>query len=261
MEADARARLVELLATARREARQIRNLAADLVPGTRAEACAVNGLVAERLGWPRLGWKIAATTPEMQQRLRTGEPIYGQTFERFAVPSPARFRHAELLDPLVECEFFFRLERPLPPRAAAYSHDEVADAVAACHAGIEVAECRFPLDELPAVTAVLADGAASGRYVIGPAIGGWRDRDLAAMPVVLEVDGVVRRRGTGADVMGHPLAPLVWLANQRSAIGDGLAAGALVSTGTATGMLLAKAGQHMRATFGGTFAVEVAFDG
>jgi len=254
-------RLADLLVTARREGRQIRNLAPDLVPATRTEACAVNGVVADKLSWPLLGWKIAATTPEMQQRLRTGEPIYGRTFERFAVASPARFRHAELLDPLVECEFFFRLSHPLPPRPEPYSDAEVADAVAACHAGIEVAECRFPLDELPPVTAVLADGAASGRYVIGPKIDGWRTRDLAAMTVVLEVDGTVRRRGTGADVMGHPLAPLVWLANQRSAWGDGLAAGALVSTGTATGMLLAKAGQRMRATFGDAFTVDVSFDG
>ncbi len=260
MDTNAERRLVERLVTARRECRQIRDLAPDLVPATRTEACAVNGLVAGQLGWPLLGWKIAATTPEMQQRLRTGEPIYGRTFERFAVASPARFRHAELLDPLVECEFFFRLGRPLPARASPYTTTEVADAVAACHAGIEVAECRFPLDELPPVTAVLADGAASGRYVIGPEIDGWRTRDLAAMPVVLEVDGIARRRGTGADVMGHPLAPLVWLANQRSAWGDGLAAGALVSTGTATGMLLAKSGQQMRATFGEKFVVEAAFD-
>ncbi|MGE0766726.1 MAG: 2-keto-4-pentenoate hydratase [Hyphomicrobiaceae bacterium] len=253
-------RLAELLAAARRDGRQIRDLPLDLSPATNAAGYRVNALVAATLGWPQLGWKIAATTPAMQQRLRTTEPIYGRTYSRFETSSPARFRRGELLDPLIECEFFFRLARALPARAEPYGPDEVADAVATVHAGVEVAECRFPLDALPAIPAILADGAASGRYVVGPVIENWRNRDLAAMPVTLEVNGTPRRSGTGADVMGDPLVPLVWLANARSALGKGLAAGALVSTGTATGMLLANAGDRMMARFGETAAVELAFD-
>jgi 2-keto-4-pentenoate hydratase len=252
-------RLADLLVAARREGRQIRDLPDDLIPATAAEGYLVNRLVAEGLGWAPLGWKIAATTRVMQQRLRTSEPIYGRTFARFETPSPARLPHAELLDPLVECEFFFRLARGLPARPRPYTRAEVADAVGSVHAGIEVAECRFPREALPPVPAVLADGAASGRYVVGSDIADWRTLDLAAMAVTLEIGGVVRRRGSGSEVMGHPLEPLVWLANVRSSWGDGLAAGALVSTGTATGMLLAGPGDHAVARFGGTIAVEIAF--
>ncbi|MBS0242605.1 MAG: fumarylacetoacetate hydrolase family protein [Proteobacteria bacterium] len=255
-----RERLAELLAGARREGRQVRELPDDLLPDDAAEAYVVNGLVAKALGWQELGWKIAATTPVMQARLRTSEPIYGRTFAKFAVGSPARFSRAKLLDPLIECEFFFRLGKSLPARATPYARDEVSDAVASVHAGVEVAECRFPLDALPPVPAVLADGAASGRYVVGREIADWRTADLAGTSVTLEVNGEVRRSGVGADVMGHPLEPLVWLANARSAVGDGLAAGALVSTGTATGMLLAKAGDRMVARFGGEASVELVFD-
>jgi 2-keto-4-pentenoate hydratase len=61
--------------------------------------------------------------------------------------------------------------------------------------------------------------------------------------------------------MGDPINPLVWLANARAAQGDGLAAGALVSTGTTTGMLLAKPGDVMEARFGGECCVEVRFTG
>ncbi len=260
MPPDARQRLADLLAAARRDRRQLRDLPPDWLPRSMAEGYAVNGLVAERLGWELLGWKIAATTPVMQQRLRTGEPIYGRTYRTFEAASPARVPHAALLDPLVECEFFFRLGAALPPRTAPYEAAEVAAAVATVHAGVEIAECRFPLDALPSIPAILADGAASGRYIIGAGIADWRIRDLAAMSVVLEVNGTVRRTGSGADVMGDPLAPLVWLANARSAWGDGLAAGALVSTGTATGMLLAKPGDHMVAHFDGRPAVEIIFD-
>ncbi len=230
------------------------------MPASAAEGYAVNDLVAKGLGWSPLGWKIAGTNPVMQQRLRTGEPIYGRSFAQFETTSPANFRHPDLLDPIVECEFFFRLGPALPAREKPYTYDEVADAVAVALAGVEVAECRFPLDALPAMPAILADGAANGRYVIGTEITDWRSRDLGAMPVTLEVNGEVRRRGSGAEIMGHPLNALVWLANARSAWGDGLAAGALVSTGTATGMLLAKPGDRMIARFDGQPAVELAFD-
>lgn len=254
---DDRAELARLLADARRERRQIGALPSHLVPPTSDDGYRTNGLVADALGWPLLGWKIAATTPEMQQRLRTTEPIYGRTYRRFETTSPATIRHAELLDPLIECEFFFRLARDLPARTAPYEAAEVAAAVGGCHAGIEIAECRFPLNALPTIPAILADGAASGRYVVGPEIPDWRETDLAAMSVSLAVGGTVRRVGTGADVMGHPLSPLVWLANARSRWGDGLTAGTLVSTGTATGMLLAKPGDQLRATYGGTLTIEL----
>ncbi len=260
MHSDTLQRLAEMLIAARRDGRQIATLPPELVPETPAEGYAVNALVAEGLGWEPLGWKIAGTNPVMQQRLRLGEPIYGRSYKRFEVQSPARFTHVELLDPIVECEFFFRLGRDLPPRVASYGHDEVADAVAGVFAGVEVAECRFPIDRLPAIPAILADGAASGRYVIGGEISGWRARDLAAMQVVLSVNGQVRRSGSGREIMGDPIKALIWLANARSAWGDGLVAGSLISTGTATGMLLAKRGDVMRATFGDAAAVELSFE-
>lgn len=251
--------LAGLLAAARHDGRQIAALDPGLLPPTHDAAYTVNARVAARLGWEQLGWKIAATTAEMQRRLRTNVPIYGRTFTRFLLSSPATLVHGDLLDPLVECEFFFRLGRALPPRDEPWRTEEVADVVAAVHTGIEIAECRFPRACLPPVPAVLADGAASGHYVIGPEIPNWRCRNLAAMPVVLEVDGILRRTGNGHDVMGDPLAPLVWLANERSRLGDGLAAGALVSTGTATGMLLAKRGERMRARFGTGLEITVDF--
>jgi 2-keto-4-pentenoate hydratase len=62
-------------------------------------------------------------------------------------------------------------------------------------------------------------------------------------------------------VMGDPLAPLLWLAEERRRLGGGLSAGETVSTGSCTGMLPVRAGQRVRAVFGGTAAVEIAFEG
>lgn len=249
-------RLATLLAEARRNARQIHNLPPELVPATVDDAYATNRLVAERLGWETLGWKIAGTTPAMREKLRVPGPIYGRTYRRFAAASPAILGHAELLDPLVECEFFVTLAHDLPPRTTPWTMAEVIDAVASVHAGIEVAECRFPMADLPALPAILADGSASGRYVFGDAIAHWR-AGLASIPVEMEVDGTVRRHGTGADVMGDPLAPLLWLAEERRRWGDGLRAGEMISTGSTTGMFPVRPGQYIRAAFGGQAEVRI----
>lgn len=268
MTPEARDHLAGLLAGARRDRRQIAALPDDLLPASHDEGYRVNAMVAERLGrepgWQPLGWKIAGTNPVMKQRLKTPSPIYGRTYRRFLMETPAAFDHGALLDPIIECEIFFRLGSDLPMRGTAYTRDEVATAVSACHAGIEVAECRFPLAALPAMPAILADGAASGRYVLGPEIKSWREPSLAAMAITLAVNGAVRRTGTPREVMEHPLAALVWLANERANpdLGwpEGLKAGEIVSTGTCTGMLLAKRGDRMVASFDGTGEINLAFD-
>lgn len=252
--------LAGLLVDARRAAAQIANLPAWLVPPTIDAAYRVNALVAERLGWAPLGWKIAATTDAVRAKLRTDGPIYGRTYRKFRHASPARLRHSELLDPLVECEFFVTLATDLPPRSQPWTMADIIAAVATVHAGIEVAECRFPMAALPPLPAILADGSASGRYVFGGEIGDWRS-GLATSQVRLEVDGRQNRAGSGADVMGDPLAPLVWLANERSRFGDGLKVGETVSTGSMTGMLPIRAGQHVLARFGDSATVEITFDG
>ena len=251
--------LADLLIEARRSARQLNSLAGDLVPETAAHAYAVNRVVAQRLGWEPLGWKIAGTTNAVRGKLGLDGPIYGRTFRRFQCRSPAQFKHNELLDPLVECEFFVTLARDLPPRSEPWTLPDVIDAIAEVHAGIEVAECRYRRGALPPLPAILADGSASGRYVFGGKISNWRD-GLATMPVRLEVDGALRREGRGADVMGDPLLPLLWLAEERRHWGDGLRAGETISTGSMTGMLPIRAGQNVRAQFGDVATVEIAFE-
>jgi 2-keto-4-pentenoate hydratase len=251
--------LAALLAAARRDGRQIAQLDAALVPATTSDAYQVNSELEERLGWEPLGWKIAATTEAVRQKLKTEGPIYGRTFRRFQYESPARLRHAELLDPLVECEFFVTLGRDLPVRDRPWSEVQVKDSVSTVHGGIEVAECRFPSGALPPLPAILADGSASGRYVFGGVIEDWQE-GLAAIEVRLEVNGREVRRGTGADVMGDPLRPLHWLAEQRRRFGDGLRAGETISTGSMTGMLPIRAGQRVVARFGSVAEVEILFE-
>lgn len=252
--------LAALLAQLRREKRQQSGLDAHLMPTDTAAAYLTAGLVAHELGWTVGGWKITATKAEMQRALRTDSPIYGRVYEQFISQSPMTLSRKDLLHPIVEVEYAARLGSDLPPRAKSYSEDEVADAVASLHPGLEIAECRFKHDDnFPPLAAVLADGSGSGSVVYGPAIENWRSKDVAEQEIVLRVNGIEKRRGTAAAAIDHPLVPLTWIANELSSKRIGLKAGQMVSTGTLTGMVLGRAGEEHIADYGPLGTVSVTF--
>ena len=138
MDMTAQRDLARLLASLRRDRRSQSGLATHLVPPDKATAYRVAGMVAEELGWPVLGWKIAAFKAELQQQLRTDSPIYGRTF--FVKETPVTVVHAKLASPIPEVEYQAMLGTDLPPRDKPYSQDEVTNAVASLHPGLELAE-------------------------------------------------------------------------------------------------------------------------
>lgn len=258
MDIAAQRELARLLANLRQQRKQLSGLERRLVPPDKATAYKVAGMVAEELGWPVRGWKIAAAKEEMQRQLRTDSPIYGRTF--FVRPSPHTVVRAELSSPIPEVEYQAKLGADLPPRDKPYSVEEITDAVDSLHPGLELAECRFIHDDaFPPLPAILADGAGCGTIVFGPAIADWRKRDIAGQEVSLVIDGKPRRKGTAAAALDHPMVPLTWLANELSRTGVGMKAGQMVSTGTLTGMLAPKAGETHVADFGPFGSVSVSF--
>ena len=251
MHPNAQRDLARLLAALRREGRQQSGLDARLVPPDKDTAYRIARMVEEELGWQVVGWKIAAAKEEMQKQLRTDSPIYGRVFAPGLKPSPASVEHARQLSPIPEVEYMARLGADLPPRAKAYRVEEVTEAVASLHPGIELAECRFIHDDrFPPLPAILADGAGGATVCYGCAIEDWKRRDIAGQEVTLSYNGVVRRNGTAAAALDHPMVPLTWLANELSRTGIGMKAGQMVSTGTLTGMLRPKAGETYVADFG-----------
>jgi len=260
MDLSAQRELATLLATLRRDGRQQSGLDARLVPPDKETAYRVAALVAEELGWTVAGWKIAAMKEDMQKALRTDQPIYGRVFFPFVKPSPVTVVHARLASPIPEVEYQAKLGAGLPPRGKPYTVEEVADAVASLHPGLELAECRFIHDPaFPPLPAILADGAGSGTIVYGPAIEGWKTRDIAGQEATLSCNGKLRRKGTAAAALDHPLVPLTWLANELSRTGVGMKAGQMISTGTLTGMLAPKPGETYVADFGPFGSVTLTF--
>lgn len=251
--------LARRLADVRRTFRPIADLPADLIPPDVATAYRVDARVEQLLGWEPLGWKIAATTPAMQARLESCEPVRGRTYARHRHSSPAVLKMSELNGPMVECEFFMTLGRDLPLRDADWTEAEVAAAVRDIHAGIEVAETRYVIGRRPGVTGLIADGSSAGQYVFGDRLPFPPDR-LSDIPVVLYVDGVAEQQGHGSDVLGNPVRALVWLANHLGRAGRSLKAGEVISTGSVTGVYYARPDCLFRVEFGSHGAVEIRFE-
>lgn len=224
---------------------------ARLTPPDKETAYRVARQVEEELGLEVAGWKIAAMKVEMQQALRTDSPIYGRVYAPGIKPTPVSVEYAKQCSPIPEVEYQARLGADLPPRAKPYTVEEVTEAVASLHPGLELAECHFVHDaNFPPLPAVLADGAGGGTICYGPAIEDWKRRDIPGQEVVLLCNGAVRRRGSAAAALDHPMVPLAWLANELARTGIGLKAGQTISTGTLTGMLRPKAGETYTADFG-----------
>jgi 2-keto-4-pentenoate hydratase len=252
--------LAKRLADLRRKGQQQSGLDPALTPPDKETAYRIARMVEEELGWEVAGWKIAATNADMQRALRADSPIYGRVYAPNVRPSPDSVEHAKLCSPIPEVEYQARLGADLPPRSGSYVVEEVTEAVASLHPGIEIAECRFIHDEkFPPLPAILADGAGGGAIVYGRAIEDWRERDIAEQEVVLYCDGERRRSGAAKAALNHPMLPLTWLANELSRTGVGLKAGQMISTGTLTGMLRPERGETYLADFGPFGQVTVRF--
>lgn len=257
---DAIDRAAALLIAARRDRQPLDALPEALRPADSAAAYAIQDSHAAALGGAVLGWKVGATNAAAQAMLGYPEPFYGRLLAPAVHDSPAEIAADTLFRRGIEVEFAFRLARGLPAAGAPWSREAVADAVGSVHPAIEIVDSRFAKGLGAGGLALIADNGAQGAFVPGAGTEDWRGLDLAGLATELWMNGEKTSEGSGANVLGHPLAPLVWLADARAAHGAGLSAGDIVTTGSTCAALgFAEAGDSVEARFAGLGAVKVAF--
>ena len=210
-------------------------LAQGIAPRTEAEGAAVQRALAHRTGAATpAGFKIGATARRMQEYLGLSGPAAGFMAIGNIHRSGADLRFGDFVRPGVEGELAVRLAHDL--RAGACTPEQAAEAVGELVAGIEIVENRYgELREL-GVPTLIADQVFHAACVLGePAVENWRALDLAILPGRLIVDGHQRDKGVGADLMGHPMNCLAWLANSSVAHAfGGLKKGQVVMLGSVT---------------------------
>lgn len=236
--------LAERLAEAWRTGTPV-ELSPELVPtdadmAYRAQSALIERLV-PRLG-PIVGWKVGAASPSA---VPNAAPLLADLVQ----PSPARFGGARLRVRGLEAELAFRFGRDLPPRASAYDQTEVAAAIQSLHPAIELVDSRLSDWQAASPLARLADTQSNGGFCFGPAISDWQSVGFLTQKVVLSLDGRAAAEAEGGNAAGHPLRLLAWLANHTAALGRGLKAGDIVTTGSHTPLIFAHSNSTAVADF------------
>jgi len=192
---------------------------------------------------PTVGWKVALTSPVMQQMCGVDHPCEGAVLRDRVHGSPAVCDTSRLGRLGVEAEIALMIGRDMPGEGGPYTAESAADCVAAARAAIELVDDQDA--DYGAITAIrlVANNSLNAGIVVGPAVTDWRKLDLAALKGAMLIDGEVIAEGTGADILGHPLNAVIWLANSLNARGRMLKAGDVVMCGSFVRTQFPTAGQ------------------
>lgn len=241
----------EILLKAHLEKTLLDDIPDDCKPTTMEEAMAVeNTLLAHPL-ITHAGWKVARTNAQLQKDAGLTEPAYGPIFSEFIFENGHTFDKGAPSIRAIECEFAVILAEDLPASGTPYTLDQVADAVATLHPTVEITGQRFKSRDYLPRPAHSMDFAGNFAFVFGDGIKDWQKFDLPNHGVEHIINGEVIATSTGANVLGHPLNSIIWLADKLAGRGLELKAGQWISTGAATGPIPVAAGVDVVAQFDG----------
>ncbi len=247
-----------LLADAWRNHTQMAALPAELTPEDRVEAYAIQDAMARELGLSVAGWKLGMSAPATMRQFGVTEPVPGRIFRECVYENGATIPAGIYSGPKVEPEFAVRLKNGLPARSGLYSRFDIEAATDCILLCFEIADNRVAMSP-PQPLPMIADNGGFAAYVVGPEVKNWREVNFAEVPVDLIIDGEVAAKGLEGEGRIDPLDVLLWTANNVSQRGYGLAAGDLISTGSATVPTLMSVGSEAVGKFEGLGEVRVRF--
>jgi 2-keto-4-pentenoate hydratase len=229
-------------------------------PTDEGDGFAIQRAIERLSGSRRVGWKIAATSPAGQQHIGVPGPLPGTLLASQVQTGAGTFPLGRNRMRVAEAEFAFRIGRDLPARTQPWSRDEVLAAVASLHPAIEVPDSRYAQFVTAGGAQLIADNACADTFVLGPATDAdWRTLDLATHTVEVRYADGRRVPGIGSNVLGDPRDALTWVANRLAALGPGLSAGEVVTTGTCIVPCAIAPGDAIVADFGVLGRVEARF--
>jgi 2-keto-4-pentenoate hydratase len=198
-----------------------------VVPSTDADAYRVQDLVIKALG-PVTGWKVGAANP-------TSEPncapvLAGGISDSSNKPITVPARTG------IEVEIAFRMAKAFPAAATAPSAADIFAGIGSAHVAMELCASRIVTGQQSPGHCNLADNGMNLGFVMGPKIENWRAIIAATQVAHALVDGKIVVNTTGGHTQQDLGKLLVWLVGHVVTKRDGLAAGAVVATGSWTGL-------------------------
>lgn len=191
-----------------------------------------------------VGAKLGLTSAAKQQRMGVDRPIVGFLTQSMLVrPDEVGDRLSTWAQPRIEPEIAFVTSLPIGRSLAS---EEVGAHIATVGVAAEVIDSRWTgyRFRLPDV---LADNTSAAGVVVGARpIELTEVTDLSSLACVVEVDGDVVHRATGAAILGDPLRAVRLLSEHLERHGETLPAGSLVLAGAMTDAVPLTSGHHYR---------------
>lgn len=196
------------------------------------KAYAVQDLFVAGLGTDslRAGYKIGLTSKAMQDMVGLDQPIGGVVFASGVMNSPANLSRGAFGRLGLEFEIAVKLAKDIGAGDLPLDRESICAFVAGIAPAFEVIDDRSADYSNLEIFSIVADNSWNSGAVLGEMKP--FDGDLAAVTGTLTINGEIVGTGKGADVLGHPFEPLIWLANHLIATGGTLKAGNIVLTGS-----------------------------
>ena len=213
-----------------------------------------------RTGSPKVGYKVALTSPGAQNALKSTQPAYGQLLKLDVEVSGAIISISKHFAPILETELIFKITADLSHSA---SLDEIMSKSVVA-AGIECPESRFLKwfgGAFPALALrhVIADNCLAGFIVTSDH---WVDASTLDFPNLtceLFVNSKLAISGSGLEVLGNPVKAIEWLNQTLVKKGLELKTGDIISSGTFTGPILGSVGDAVARFSDGIGEVKLTF--
>ena len=195
---------------------------------------------------PVAGHKVALTTKASRDHLGVHEPCYGHILSPCVYANDAEVPIGNLAAPHVEAEIAFVLGEDL--RGPGVTPVDVMRATQGILPALELVDLKVQGDGIQA-TDVIIHNALHGGIVAGSRLHSLESLDLQYEGVTVEYNGQLHGSGTGAEVMGNPINPIVWLANKLAEFGDYLRAGETIISGSMVTPVEVNPGDYVKATY------------
>jgi len=230
-----------------------------LAPGGVRAAYAVQDANTERAlrqGRALVGRKVGLTSKSVQQQLGVDSPDFGMLFADMAVDDGEEVAMRRVMQPKVEAEVAFVLDKDLTQEALTLP--DLASAVAYALPAIEIVGSRIANWDIKLLDTI-ADNASSGLFVLGTEPRKLEGLDLRLCGMVMERRGEVVSLGAGAACLGHPLNAALWLARMMVEVGRPLEAGDVIMSGALGPMVAVSPGDVFEAHIDRLGCVRTAF--
>jgi 2-keto-4-pentenoate hydratase len=210
----------------------------------------------EERGAESVGYKIGLTSRRMQEMCGIDSPIAGVVLATEVHPTGASVSLSRFVRLGIEFELAVRIGRDVDAAHLPATLAQTAALVAGICPAIELVEDRNAdygggLDAL----SLVADNSWNGGIVLGEFTTDFPEPGDIAATVTL--DGETIDRGNSRDALGHPYAPVAWLAKHLVSRGQKLRRGDVVMTGSIVPTRFPTAGERYRLTLEEVGSVDV----